>query len=116
MRKLFMLVIPALLAAVLPSVSSAQPQSQSQERTAEKPRVQQSQAASVRQQTSVTARGRYGEWESAWGKAPPAPPAHFTNSGDWHRHVRACQQRFRSYIPRTDTYRAHSGKLVRCRL
>jgi len=61
-------------------------------------------------------RGQYGEWNDSWGKAPPPPPRHFTNSRDWHRHVHACQQRYRSYNPATDTFRTYAGKKVRCRL
>ena len=56
-----------------------------------------------------------GNWHNGWGPRPPAPPAHWTRQGDWYRHVRECQRRFRSYNPRTDTYRLRNGKRVRCR-
>lgn len=58
----------------------------------------------------------YGQWNKSWGTKPPAPPKHWSNKSDWHRHVRACQNSYRSYNPRTDTYKAGAGKQVRCRL
>jgi len=59
---------------------------------------------------------RYGRWDSSWGGRPPAPPAHFRRANDWNRHVRACQVRYRSYNPRTDTYVVRGGRQVRCAL
>ncbi|GEM_PF-1117259 len=59
---------------------------------------------------------QYGNWNTAWGARPSAPPAHWSNKGDWYRHVRACQQKFRSYRAATDTYRTNSGRTVRCTL
>lgn len=59
---------------------------------------------------------RFGQWNNGWGAKPPAPPSHFTKHGDWYRHVRACQVKFRSYNPRTDTYRASGNRTLRCRL
>jgi hypothetical protein len=56
----------------------------------------------------------YGRWDRNWGSRPPAPPKHWTRKGDWHRHVRACRQKFRSYNARTDTYRTSAGKTRRC--
>jgi len=44
------------------------------------------------------------------------PPAGYANPGDWSRHVRACQARYRSYNAATDSYRTYSGRTVRCRL
>lgn len=58
----------------------------------------------------------YGNWQNGWGPRPPAPPSHWTRQGDWYRHVRACQRHYRSYDPRTDTYRTRGGKRLRCRL
>mgnify|MGYP001043174350 CR=1 FL=1 len=58
----------------------------------------------------------YGTWQNTWGKAPPAPPKHWTRKGDWYRHVRACQQRYKSYSAKTDTYRTYAGKSLRCKL
>lgn len=59
---------------------------------------------------------RHGRWDSRWGARPPAPPAHYTRTGDWNRHVRACQQRYRSYNPRTDRYVPRAGQTAICRL
>ncbi len=59
---------------------------------------------------------RYGRWDSNWGSRPPAPPRHFTRTADWNRHVRACQQRFRSYDARTDRYVPRRGQTAVCRL
>lgn len=59
---------------------------------------------------------RYGRWEEGWGPRPPAPPHHFTRHEDWYRHVRACQQRYKSYNPRTDMYMARPGHARRCTL
>ncbi|WP_220149848.1 BA14K family protein [Sphingomonas aracearum] len=59
---------------------------------------------------------RYGNWDSRWGARPAAPPKHWTRQGDWYRHVRACQQRFRGYDARTDTYRVGNGRTQRCTL
>ena len=58
----------------------------------------------------------YGRWDDRWGQRPPPPPSHFTRTGDWHRHVRACQQRYRSYNARTDMFLATNGQRLRCRL
>ena len=59
---------------------------------------------------------RYGRWDNRWGARPAGPPRGWTRSNDWYRHVRACSQRYRSYNPRTDTYIARRGVVVRCRL
>lgn len=59
---------------------------------------------------------RYGNWDKSWGVQPPAPPKHFTKHGDWYRHVRACQRAYRSYDARTDSYRSHAGRTIRCQL
>ncbi len=56
----------------------------------------------------------YGHWDNHWGMRPPAPPSHWKNYNGWYRHVRACQQRYRSYNPRTDTYRVRPGIYRRC--
>jgi len=56
----------------------------------------------------------YGQWNRSWGAQPPAPPKHFAKKSDWYRHVRACQQKYRSYNARTDTYRTSAGKSRRC--
>jgi hypothetical protein len=59
---------------------------------------------------------RYGRWESQWGIYPAAPPRHWSRQNDWYRHVRACQVRYRSYNPRTDTFVMRRGVVRRCRL
>ena len=61
--------------------------------------------------------GRYGTWDDRWGARPMAPPPrHWTRQNDWYRHVHACQTRYRSYNPRTDTYVVRRGVSARCRL
>ena len=59
---------------------------------------------------------RYGAWNSSWGARPAGPPRSFTRSSDWYRHVRACQQRYRSYNPATDRYTVRRGQRAVCRL
>ena len=61
-------------------------------------------------------RDSYGSWQSSWGARPPAPPAHFTRRSNWYAHVHACQQRYRSYNPRTDRYVPRAGQTAICRL
>ncbi|MFT4025547.1 MAG: BA14K family protein [Novosphingobium sp.] len=73
-------------------------------------------APAAHQQPKKAAEPNYGSWNNGWGARPPAPPRHWTRTGDWYRHVRACQQRYRSYNPRTDTYRANNGQNRRCTL
>lgn len=58
----------------------------------------------------------YGAWNTAWGARPAAPPRSFTRHSDWYRHVRACQQRYRSYDARTDRYTVRRGQTAVCRL
>jgi len=67
---------------------------------------------------TVQAQGndRYGRWDGKWGARPPAPPKHWTKANDLYRHVRACQQRYSSYNPRTDTYVVRAKQTARCRL
>ena len=55
-------------------------------------------------------------WNSSWGARPAGPPRSFTRSSDWYRHVRACQQRYRSYNPATDRYTVRRGQTAVCRL
>ncbi|NBB64748.1 hypothetical protein GVN18_36440 [Pseudomonas sp. ODNR1LW] len=61
-------------------------------------------------------RDNYGSWNSSWGSRPPAPPAHFKRPSNWYAHVRACQQRYRSYNPRTDRYTVRAGRTAICTL
>ncbi|WP_408021552.1 BA14K family protein [Sphingobium yanoikuyae] len=106
------------LALAIGSAAPASAQSHPDDRH---PRSQQSQRGtdSDRRQPRTEGRGRsspYGEWKDGWGSRPPAPPKHFTRKSDWNRHVRACQQRYRSYSARTDNYRMPNGKARRCTL
>lgn len=67
--------------------------------------------------TTTTTRGNYGNWNNSWGARPSAPTAAYKGRhNDWYRHVRACQQRYRSYNPRTDTYNLRAGVNRRCTL
>lgn len=59
---------------------------------------------------------RYGRWDNRWGARPNTPPRHWSRQGDWYRHVRACQMRYRSYNPRTDMFVVRRGVMQRCRL
>lgn len=61
-------------------------------------------------------RDAYGSWQSSWGARPSAPPAHFKRQSNWYAHVRACQQRYRSYNPRTDRYTVRVGRTAICSL
>ena len=54
-------------------------------------------------------------WDDRWGRRPERHREWGQRRG-WYRHVRACQQRYRSYDPRTDTYVVRRGVRVRCRL
>lgn len=129
MRKLWLGAIGAMLIAALPTSAMAQarpnpPQTeetkQSKDRQGQKPSQNQASQTQGTKKPAATNQNKnnapYGEWKSAWGKAPPAPPKHWSNKGDWHRHVRACQQRYKSYNSRTDTFRTNAGKNVRCTL
>lgn len=58
----------------------------------------------------------YGNWDDKWGARPSAPPRHWNKQGDWYRHVRACQQRYRSYNARTDMFTIRRGVMRRCML
>lgn len=78
--------------------------------------AQKQQPRAAQQQQNRNASSRYGTWNRSWGAQPPAPPKHWTRTSDWYRHVRACQQKFRSYNARTDSYRTRSGQTRRCTL
>lgn len=133
MRKLWLGAIGAMLVTALPVSVMAQarpnpPQKeetkQDKDRQGQKPgqnhgsQNQGSKKPGSSNQNNAPAKNNapYGEWKSAWGKAPPAPPKHWSKKGDWHRHVRACQQRYKSYNSRTDTFRTNAGRNVRCTL
>jgi len=45
------------------------------------------------------------------------PPRHWKGShANWQTHVQRCQQRYRSYNPRTDRYVPRAGRTAICRL
>ncbi len=52
---------------------------------------------------------RYGRWDNGWGHRPPPPPRHWRRQADWHRHVHACQVRYRGYDAHRDAYVWRSG-------
>jgi hypothetical protein len=113
-----------MFALVAPAAANAQsnPHRTDDREQTQRPAPQQQQAAPQRQPAQQqrpntnSRQPNYGNWNNSWGARPPAPPRHWTRSGDWYRHVRACQQRYRSYSARTDTYRTNSGRTVRCTL
>ena len=57
---------------------------------------------------------RDDRWDSRWGREV-RPPSHWGQRAGWNRHVRACMNHYRSYNPRTDSYRVNH-KWKRCRL
>lgn len=115
-------LLGAALLVVIPASALAQASPRPQDRkesTASKPEhARQAEPAPARNDGKARQASdrTYGTWNSSWGSRPPAPPRHWTKTADWHRHVRACQVKFRSYDARTDTYRTHSGKTRRCTL
>ena len=130
MRKFILGAIGAIAVVAMPATIMAQPKPtpEREERKPDnqkKPQQQQNRQQQQNQQKpgSHAPQGRpqqsnsqYGSWNNSWGKAPPAPPKHWSKKGDWHRHVRACQQRYKSYNASSDTYRTYSGKSLRCKL
>ena len=132
MRKFILGAIGAIAIVAMPATIMAQPKPtpEREERKPDNQKKPQQQQNRQQQQTqnqqkpgSKAPQGRpqqsnsqYGSWNNSWGKAPPAPPKHWSKKGDWHRHVRACQQRYKSYNASSDTYRTYSGKSIRCKL
>lgn len=132
MKKLLMRALGAAMLMAIPVGVSAQHSAQTrtdhredQRRPATTQTPAKKQAAQkkpAQTQKSAAARNSnhtnspYGRWDQSWGAQPPAPPKHWSKKSDWHRHVRACQQKYRSYNARTDSYRTQSGKTLRCRL
>lgn len=62
------------------------------------------------------AQSRHGNWDSKWGSRPSDPPRSWGNRSNWYQHVRACQQRYRSYNSRTDQYFVRRGVSRTCTL
>lgn len=111
MRKTLIAVAAGLMAL---SAVSAQAASAGQNR----PSQQQEQRSNNSQNSNRGGehRDNYGTWNSSWGSRPSAPPAHFKRTSNWYAHVRACQQRYRSYNPRTDRYTVRAGRTAICSL
>ncbi|KPL66769.1 hypothetical protein SZ64_00810 [Erythrobacter sp. SG61-1L] len=121
MRNFLAPLFAAALLTIAPQALQAQPKPAEPPRKEgqAKPQPQPTQKPAAKKEApkqGPSSKSPYGEWKSAWGKAPPAPPKHWTKTNDWHRHVRACQQRYKSYNAKTDTYRTQSGKRPRCKL
>lgn len=119
MRNFLTPLVAAALLAFAPQALQAEPKPASPPHKEEHAKPQPTQKPGARKEEprqGPSSKSPYGEWKNAWGKAPPAPPKHWTKKGDWHRHVRACQQRYKSYSAKTDTYRTQSGKQPRCKL
>lgn len=123
MRKTLVALAAGLLAlSALPATASAPPQSRpyTQDRDHDRGRNDQRGDHNDRNDRGDRDRGRnndrYGRWDNQWGARPATPPRHWTRQSDWYRHVRACQTRYRSYNPRTDTFTVRRGVMQRCRL
>jgi len=107
----------AILLAAPAAVSAEQNRQPEPARQAQPaPRTQQGHAQPAQADRPAASSHPYGSWNNSWGATPPAPPSHWTRKSDWYRHVRACQQRYRSYNARTDTYRTNAGRSNRCAL
>lgn len=120
MRKTLAALAAGLLTlSALPATASAPPQARpySQERDRDHDRGRNDQRGD-RNDRGDRGRNndRYGRWDDRWGARPSTPPRHWTRQNDWYRHVRACQSRYRSYDPRTDTFTVRRGVVQRCRL
>lgn len=99
-------VLGAALLLILPASTAAQPPKEQPRHSAPVPKKPVSAKSSSQQP--------YGQWNNSWGSRPAAPPKHWTRKSDWFRHVRACQQKYRSYDARTDSYRTSAGKTRHC--
>ena len=72
--------------------------------------------ASRNDKAPSAAQSRHGNWDSKWGSRPSDPPRSWGNRSNWYQHVRACQQRYRSYNSRTDQYVVRQGVNRTCTL
>lgn len=99
-----MKILPALVAASLAIALSGPGFAQNHDRDRPAPNAPQAQQSG------------YGVWNKNWGDRPPASPSHWKKKDDWYRHVRACQQKYRSYNAHSDAYRLGAGKTRRCTL
>ncbi|MFT4251861.1 MAG: BA14K family protein [Caulobacter sp.] len=121
MRRLMLAAIGAALLAAAPAAIAQSPQSHPPGHGDQGPGHGSSPGPGPSKPTPSPGPGRpggpdYGHWDNHWGARPPAPPSHWKKHNSWYRHVRACQQRYRSYNPRTDTYRVRPGVYRRCLL
>ncbi|MCC4596533.1 BA14K family protein [Xanthomonas campestris pv. phormiicola] len=127
MNKLFGVVVACALAAGVPAVAGAE-QVPPRDRHDNDPRHDDPRPGQPNDDRREQARHddrrndhdrpddkRYGRWDPKWGPRPGNPPAHRSRHDDWYRHVRACQQRYRSYDARTDTF-VTRGRRLRCSL
>ena len=73
-------------------------------------------AASRNDNGRNSGQSRHGNWDSKWGSRPSDPPRSWGNRSNWYQHVRACQQRYRSYNSRTDQYFVRRGVSRTCTL
>ena len=73
-------------------------------------------AAGWNDKAPSAAQSRHGNWDSKWGSRPSDPPRSWGNRSNWYQHVRACQQRYRSYNSRTDQYFVRRGVSRTCTL
>ena len=73
-------------------------------------------AASRNDNGRNSGQSRHGNWDSKWGSRPSDPPRSWGNRSNWYQHVRACQQRYRSYNSRTDQYAVRRGVYRTCKL
>ena len=73
-------------------------------------------AAGRNDKAPSVAKSRHGNWDSKWGSRPSDPPRSWGNRSNWYQHVRACQQRYRSYNSRTDQYVVRRGVNRPCTL
>ena len=107
------------LAAGLLTLGALPASAADQQRQTPDTRQQERDRKDDRGQGNANGRGqdsRYGSWNASWGARPAAPPRSFTRTGDWYRHVRACQQRYRTYNASTDRYVVRRGQTAVCRL
>jgi hypothetical protein len=107
MQKLLAGALGAALAMLAPAAANAQ--HHQQERNTVR--------TVTRTTTTTRSNNSYGNWNNRWGNRPAAPPKVYRGrQNDWYRHVRTCQQRFRNYNPRTDSYVVRGRQTRRCTL
>jgi Ni/Co efflux regulator RcnB len=103
------LVLAALMSLTLSGTAMAQAQHQQprneQHRSQQTQRKAEPMRAPARQQSNTQRGGNH------------TPPRHWKKSrGAYQSHVTACQRRYKSYNPRTDTFNPGRGRTTICRL